>query len=233
MILADEPTGNLDSESQREIMALLESLNAQGITVIMVTHEEEVAHHARRILSPARRHDSVGRVEGSVREETQRLAAAPSLAADTRLTFTEIREHLRQGLKTLAANKVRTGLSMLGILIGVAAVVAMLALGQGAKRDIEARLSALGPNLLLLRQGAVRVGGVAVEAGAATRLTIEDVTVIKENAAVGARGLGHRHRARAGELPQSQLEHPDHGHRPCLRADARLAAGCRALLYRG
>ncbi|MEK7815192.1 MAG: ABC transporter permease [Pseudomonadota bacterium] len=179
VILADEPTGNLDSESQREIMALLESLNAQGITVIIVTHEEEVAHHARRIL---RLRDGMIQSDESKERSGKKpaAAAAPSLAADTRLTFTEIREHLRQGLKTLAANKVRTGLSMLGILIGVASVVAMLALGQGAKRDIEARLSALGSNLLLLRQGAVRVGGVAVEAGAATRLTIEDVTVIKE-----------------------------------------------------
>ncbi|MBI3574455.1 MAG: ABC transporter permease [Gammaproteobacteria bacterium] len=179
VILADEPTGNLDSESQREIMALLESLNAQGITVIIVTHEEEVAHHARRII---RLRDGMIQSDESKQRAGKKPASAPApaLAADTRLTFAEVREHLRQGLKTLAANKVRTGLSMLGILIGVASVVAMLALGQGAKRDIETRLSALGSNLLLLRQGAVRVGGVAVEAGAATRLTLEDVAVIKD-----------------------------------------------------
>ncbi len=179
VILADEPTGNLDSESQREIMALLETLNARGITVIVVTHEEEVAHHARRII---RLRD--GRIQS---DEARGTAATPSAAApgpalsvSRRPRFAEIREHLRQGLKTLAANKVRTGLSMLGILIGVASVVAMLALGRGAQRDIEARLAALGSNLLMLRQGAVRVAGVAVEAGAATRLTVEDVALIKE-----------------------------------------------------
>jgi macrolide transport system ATP-binding/permease protein len=178
VILADEPTGNLDSESQREIMALLEDLNARGITVILVTHEEEVARHARRIV---RLRDGVIQSDESrERAGGQSAAAPPALGPGARLTFTEIGEHLRQGLKTLAANKVRTGLSMLGILIGVASVVAMLALGQGAKRDIEARLAALGSNLLLLRQGAVRVGGVAIEAGAATRLTLEDVAAIKD-----------------------------------------------------
>ncbi len=180
IILADEPTGNLDSESQHEILALLKDLNAQGITVILVTHEEEIAHAARRII---RIRDGVIQSD-EVREKTTAAetpaARAASPAPLARTTFSEIREHVRLGLKTLAANKVRTGLSMLGILIGVAAVVAMLALGQGAKRDIEARLAALGSNLLMLRQGAARVGGVTIESGAATRLTIEDAAAIKE-----------------------------------------------------
>jgi len=64
---------------------------------------------------------------------------------------------------------------MLGILIGVAAVVAMLALGQGAKTEIEAQLASLGSNLLMLRPGAPRVGGVAMESGSVLRLTLEDV----------------------------------------------------------
>jgi macrolide transport system ATP-binding/permease protein len=69
---------------------------------------------------------------------------------------------------------------MLGILIGVAAVVAMLALGRGAQQAIETQLSSLGSNLLVLRQGAMRVGGVAQEVGVTTRLTIDDVAAIKE-----------------------------------------------------
>ncbi len=180
ILLADEPTGNLDSESQHEILALLEDMNAQGITVILVTHEEEIARAARRII---RIRDGV--IQSDEVREVKTVAAAVADRAVSpgplaRTTFSEIREHVRLGLKTLAANKVRTGLSMLGILIGVAAVVAMLALGQGAKRDIEARLAALGSNLLMLRQGAVRVGGVTIESGATTRLTIDDVSAIKE-----------------------------------------------------
>ena len=178
IILADEPTGNLDSESQQEILTLLKDLNAQGITVILVTHEEEIAHAARRII---RIRDGVIQSDEAHGAKTASVAdRAVVLVPPARTMFAEIHEHVLLGLKTLASNKVRTGLSMLGILIGVAAVVAMLALGQGAKQDIEARLSALGSNLLTLRQGAARVGGVSIESGATTRLTNEDVAAIKE-----------------------------------------------------
>jgi len=179
IILADEPTGNLDSASQREIMALLGELNARGITVIIVTHEEEVARHARRIIRLRDGEIQSDESRGRARKEAATSVAQPA-GVSARLTLAEAREHLRQGMKTLAANRVRTALSMLGILIGVASVVAMLALGQGAKGDIEARLAALGSNLLSLRQGAVRVGGVAVETGATTRLTAEDAAAIRE-----------------------------------------------------
>ena len=176
LILADEPTGNLDSKSQAEILALLQSLNAQGITIIIVTHEEEIARIASRVI---RMRDGV--VQSDERQRPARgKATATSIQVATRTGVAGFLEHLRQGLKTLAGNKVRTGLSMLGILIGVAAVVAMLALGQGAKKDIEARLASLGSNLLMLRPGAPRVGGVAMESGSVLRLTLEDVSVIRE-----------------------------------------------------
>jgi macrolide transport system ATP-binding/permease protein len=102
---------------------------------------------------------------------------------DSKLKITEIIEYFRQGFKTLAANKVRTCLSMLGILIGVAAVVATLAIGNGARKAIEKQLASLGSNLLVLRSGAMRVGGVAQESGVTTRLTFEDVNALKEEIA--------------------------------------------------
>jgi macrolide transport system ATP-binding/permease protein len=152
IILADEPTGNLDSASQHEILELLGALNAEGMTVIMVTHEEDVARVARRRI---RIRD--GRVQSD--ERTDARVALASIAAGGSAPARPFRladfvEHLRQGLRTLAANKVRTGLSMLGILIGVAAVIAMLGLGRGAQQTIEARLASLGSNLLVLRTGA-------------------------------------------------------------------------------
>jgi macrolide transport system ATP-binding/permease protein len=177
LILADEPTGNLDSKSQEEILALLQSLNAQGITVIIVTHEEEIARMASRVI----------RMRDGMIQSDERHRPALGQAATTALAHGVTHpgvagffEHLRQGLKTLAANKIRTGLSMLGILIGVAAVVAMLALGQGAKTEIEAQLASLGSNLLMLRPGAPRVGGVAMESGSVLRLTLDDVAAIRE-----------------------------------------------------
>ncbi len=94
--------------------------------------------------------------------------------------FVEVYEYLKLGFKTLAANKVRTALSVLGILIGVAAVIAMLAIGRGAQKQIESQLSSLGSNLLVLRPGAMRVGGVTQESGATARLNFEDTQYIKD-----------------------------------------------------
>ncbi len=180
IILADEPTGNLDSASQREILAILKDLNRQGITVIIVTHEEEVAREAARRI-----HMRDGMIQSDERTRARQVARTPEAktsvtAAPNRWHWREMVEHVRQGLRALAANKVRTALSALGILIGVAAVVAVLALGRGAQESIERQLSSLGSNLLVLRAGAVRVGGVAQEAGSTTRLTTEDVLAIKE-----------------------------------------------------
>ncbi len=178
LILADEPTGNLDSKSQAEILALLQNLNAQGITVIIVTHEEEIARMGSRVI---RMRDGVIQTDERHRPALdQTVSATVPESGAVRPGVAGFFEHLRQGLKTLAANKIRTGLSMLGILIGVAAVVAMLALGQGAKLEIETRLASLGSNLLSLRPGAPRVGGVAMESGSVLRLTLEDVAVIRE-----------------------------------------------------
>ena len=178
MILADEPTGNLDSASQKEIMSVLKNLNSQGITVIMVTHEDEIGSQAKRLI---RMRD--GRIQSDQRLIPLQAVSStqiPQAAQASKFSWKEMLEHFKQGFKTLASNKVRTGLSMLGILIGVAAVVAMLALGRGAQRAIESQLASLGSNLLVLRSGSIRVGGVAQESGANTRLTADDVTALKE-----------------------------------------------------
>ena len=175
MILADEPTGNLDSQSQHEILGILKELNSQGITILVVTHEEEVAREAHRII---RVRD--GRIQSDIRtkdiQQSSQLKKTPSIH---KRSWTDIFEYFYQGYKTLAANKIRTALSMLGILIGVAAVVAMLAIGKGAQKSIENQLSALGSNLLTIRPGAVRVAGVTQESGAANRMVFEDLEAIQ------------------------------------------------------
>ncbi len=177
VLLADEPTGNLDSKSEKEILGMLRDLNEQGITVIIITHEEEVGAQAKRLI---RMRDGV--IQSDERQQPLSPASSKKPNQDqlkARTWVTEMLEHFREGFKTLAANKIRTGLSMLGILIGVAAVVAMLALGRGAQNAIEAQLASLGSNLLVLRPGSVRVGGVAQDAGAVTRLTYDDATAIR------------------------------------------------------
>ena len=177
MILADEPTGNLDSTSEKQILAILSDLNAQGITVIVVTHEEEVGAQANRLIRMRDGNIQSDERRVPLKKVAERKSEAP--VDRSRFSFAEMITHFREGYRTLAANKLRTALSMLGILIGVAAVVAMLALGRGAQNAIESQLSSLGSNLLVLRPGAVRVGGVAQDAGATTRISFEDVTAIQ------------------------------------------------------
>jgi macrolide transport system ATP-binding/permease protein len=178
MILADEPTGNLDSASEKDIMALLAELNSQGITVVIVTHEDEIGKQAKRLI----------RMRDGVVVSDERNAPLPlkkpsvSDKEQSRKPFQsvfEVFDYVRQGMRALAGNKVRTVLSMLGIMIGVAAVVTIVAIGTGAKEEIRKQLSSLGSNLLVVRPGAVRVGGVAQAAGTTTRLTMGDVTAIK------------------------------------------------------
>lgn len=200
IILADEPTGNLDSNSEKEIMELLKELNSQGMTVVIVTHEEEIGHQAKRLI---RMRDGGIFSDEQVshdkdrsfmkRSKVDRLDSTgeKSNAADSPLTTSEFFEYFRQGLQTLMANKVRAALSMLGILIGVAAVIAMLALGRGAQKAIEAQLASLGSNLLVLRPGSVRVQGVRQESGSVTRLTIDDARELQE-AISGIRDLAPR-----------------------------------------
>lgn len=189
IIMADEPTGNLDSTSADEIIEILKELNQRGITVIMVTHEPDIAAHAKRVI---RMRDGVIQSD----EATQGTVAGPSVprpeviqprpsrrnrmfAASPIAILRELPHDFRQAWRALMANKIRTILSMLGILIGVTAVIAMLAIGTGARQAIETQLSSMGSNLLVVRPGARRVAGVSYEAGAVTRFTPQDVPDIR------------------------------------------------------
>ncbi len=177
MILADEPTGNLDSISEKEILETLKSLNDSGITVVIVTHEEEIGAQAKRLI---RMRDGLIHSDQRVTDFSKtKSAILHEKKSEPQSILWDFIDYFKQGYKTLAANKVRTALSMLGILIGVAAVVAMLALGQGAQRAIEENLSSLGSNLLTVRAGSIRVAGVTQEGGAANRLAYGDLHILK------------------------------------------------------
>ncbi|HNV23279.1 MAG TPA: ABC transporter permease, partial [Candidatus Omnitrophota bacterium] len=185
IIMADEPTGNLDSKSKEEIMGILKRLHQEGKTVIVVTHEKEVADHAKRVI-----YVRDGKIISDDRREEQKKSAAET--ADSKLVNgflsesihrigrTKFHDYFKQALFAMISHKMRSLLSILGILIGVASVIAMLALGEGAKISIQKQLASLGSNLLVLRPGSSKVHGIALEAGAVTRFTFKDIAAIKK-----------------------------------------------------
>ncbi len=182
IILADEPTGNLDSKSRDEILSILKELNQKGKTVVIVTHEDEIAREAKRIILMrdgriiSDKHSELETTAEQI-QPTEEIGSIISQSSH-KVARAEFTDFLRQALSAMISHKVRSFLSILGILIGVAAVIAMLALGQGAKESIEKELASLGSNLLMVRPGSARVHGVAMEAGTVTRFTFQDVAAI-------------------------------------------------------
>ena len=157
VVLADEPTGALDSRSGAEVLALLRQLNAEGRTIILITHDPQVAAEARRVVKLP---------DGRVVEDSGDglLAGAAAAGAEPpqrRLATPDLGEAARMALRSLRANLFRTVLTLLGIVIGVASVVALLAVGNGTSQQVVDRISAMGTNLLLVRPGApgVRLSG--------------------------------------------------------------------------
>ena len=182
IIFADEPTGNLDTKSEEEIIQILEHLNEQGKTIIMVTHEKKLAQRAGKIVTIQDGEiisDQRNEKGKTPRKEEVSIKEATEWSA-SHFVSVSLTEHVRQSFRAIFANKIRAFLSMLGILIGVAAVIAMLALGQGAQIAIEQRIRSLGSNLLSIHSGSGKVRGVAQATGSVMRFTPRDVDAIRD-----------------------------------------------------
>lgn len=175
ILLADEPTGNLDSRTTAEILAMFQRLNEEGITIILVTHDPEVAAHAKRVI---RMRDGLIESAGESRPATVSAASAQSMAPPEN-SGGGGRKHLlprtlRTALHALHRNKMRSALTTLGIIIGVAAVIAMMEIGQGSKRAVQQTIASMGANNLLVQPGAAASGGVTFGSGSALTLTPDD-----------------------------------------------------------
>ena len=190
IILADEPTGNLDSAMSREIMSILQSLNEAGMTILMVTHEEDIAAYAHRLIrfrdglvvsdEPLAR---VHATDGPRVDLSPLRARLGGAHARRRSVFDpgELWENIRSAARSLWQNRMRAVLTALGILIGVGAVIAMVSVGQGSTASIQNRIQGLGSNLLTVMAGSTSSsGGVRQGFGSATTLTYEDADAIRE-----------------------------------------------------
>ncbi|HDG1684760.1 TPA: macrolide ABC transporter ATP-binding protein/permease MacB [Kluyvera cryocrescens] len=146
VILADEPTGALDSHSGEEVMAILHQLKEQGHTIIIVTHDPLVAAQAERVIEirdgeiirnpPARENTTVAR------------AAVAQNVSGWRQFSNSFREALSMAWRAMVANKMRTLLTMLGIIIGIASVVSIVVVGDAAKQMVLADIRAIGTNTI-------------------------------------------------------------------------------------
>jgi macrolide transport system ATP-binding/permease protein len=149
VILADEPTGALDSKAGEEVMKILGELHAEGHTIILVTHDMAVAEHAQRIIEIRDGEIVADRVNAKppTRQDTLAPAAPPSDG-----TWSAIRdrfiEAFRMATLAMKAHRVRTFLTMLGIIIGIASVVSVVALGNGSQQRVLSNISALGTNTI-------------------------------------------------------------------------------------
>ncbi|MFO1390584.1 MacB family efflux pump subunit [Cellvibrio sp.] len=149
IILADEPTGALDSNSGKEVMKLLKNLSEQGHTIILITHDSHVANHAQRQIEIR---DGLIVSDPGPSEVIHPPITEATLHGEPSFS-TEILEGSKTAFRSLRSNVFRTVLTLLGIVIGVGSVITMLAIGDGAKKAVVDSISAMGSNLLVIRPG--------------------------------------------------------------------------------
>jgi macrolide transport system ATP-binding/permease protein len=193
LVLADEPTGNLDSHTSVDILRMFQQLNAEGITVVLVTHDPKVAAYAHRVIHIVDgRIDSDGAPASGPAEERLTDQPDPKLATTASSGHTgslydgaEVKLRgwslpalvpptFRSALDALRRNKLRAALSALGVIIAVGAVIAMIEIGQGSKAALQKTIASMGANTLMVQSGAAASGGVTMGAGTILTLTPQD-----------------------------------------------------------
>lgn len=156
VILADEPTGALDTRSGQEVMGLLAELNKTGRTILLITHDPKVAAHADRVINICDGRITDDNAPIKRNQTTAPVSFNPAGKADA---IADMGEAVKTAMRALRVNLFRTALTLLGIIIGVAAVVTMLAVGEGSQQDVLDQIRAMGTNLLSVRPGAPGLRG--------------------------------------------------------------------------
>lgn len=192
IILADEPTGALDTKSGQDVMRTLQELNAQGHTIIIVTHDPRIAACAHRVISiedgtiksdtindkvadPLARADSEAAQDGA-----KVLSEQPVINNQWSRTWSSHLDRFKEAFvmayRAMLSNRMRTMLTMLGIIIGIMAVVSVVALARGASERIISNIAAMGTNTITVYPGE-RMGDV--RSGRIQTLTARDLVALQ------------------------------------------------------
>ena len=152
IILADEPTGALDSKSGEMVMEIIKNLHRQGHTIILVTHDASIAAQASRIIEI-----KDGEIVSDTRKAEDFYPATDTVADIHRSRFDALKysflESLKMSLHAILANKMRSLLTMLGIIIGIASVVSVVALGNASQAKILEQINSMGTNTIDIMPG--------------------------------------------------------------------------------
>ncbi|MFM5429138.1 MacB family efflux pump subunit [Aeromonas veronii] len=152
VILADEPTGALDSKNGKEVMKTLKELHTQGHTIILITHDMDVANYAERIITLKDGH--IQEDSNANKQPYQPPVPLPAInLTGANLDWDRYREVAKIAIHAMLANRMRTFLTMLGIIIGIAAVVSVVALGRGASTKVIEQINAMGTNTIEMFPG--------------------------------------------------------------------------------
>ncbi|WP_145600065.1 MacB family efflux pump subunit [Yersinia frederiksenii] len=163
VILADEPTGALDTHSGNEVLNILKNLHRQGHTVVIVTHDMSIAEHAQRIIELRDGEVIADRQKPQIESaetdpEISNIEKEPDTANKAPLSpwkaqYDRLQEAFKMALLAMSAQRLRTVLTMLGIIIGIASVVSVVALGKGSQQQVLANISAMGTSTLEIFPG--------------------------------------------------------------------------------
>lgn len=180
IILADEPTGALDSKSGSEVMRILSDLNKKGHTIIMVTHDPRIAAHAHRVITIADGKIESDKINDDVPDYSD-SNSHENLEASKKLNlfsaFVEsFKEAFTMAIRAMVANRMRTLLTMLGIIIGIMSVVCVVALARGASDKVIENISSMGTNTITIMPGS-KMGDM--RSGRFRTLNVKDLKALK------------------------------------------------------
>jgi len=173
IILADEPTGALDSVSGQALMDVLHQLNTDGHTIIIVTHDREVAQQAQRIVEI-----SDGQIIADKTRSARHIQRLPDVPDNGRASLSRsLLESVRMAWRSLLGHRMRAFLSMLGIIIGISSVVSSMAVGEGARQTIMNEIGKLGNTTLEIRPG---LGWDSKRPDMERALSLDDITSLSQ-----------------------------------------------------